>query len=107
MPPADSFVTEDEFVVQLELPGVSREDLKVFVVAGECIVRGERKPPRCVGAMRPMTLERPFGNFERRFVLPVGSRVDDMKARVSEGLLELRIPVEGMDSPKEQTVEIK
>lgn len=106
MPAADSFVTEDEFVVRMELPGVSREDLKVFVVGGECVVRGERKPPQCVGTMRPMALERPWGSFERRFVLPVGSRIDEMKAKVSEGLLELRIPVEGMAKPKEQKVEI-
>jgi HSP20 family protein len=106
MPPADSFVTENEFVVRLEVPGVSREDLKVFVVGGECVIRGERKPPQCTGAMRPVSLERPWGPFERRFVLPVGSRIDEMKARVLEGVLELRIPVEGIDVPKEQKIDV-
>ena len=88
------------------LASVSREDLKVFVLGGECIVRGERKPPHQVGAARPIALERPFGPFERRFVIPVGSRVDELKARVTGGLLEIRIPMEGVDVPKEQKVEL-
>jgi HSP20 family protein len=99
-------VTENEFVVRLEIPGVSREDLKVFVVGGECVVRGERKPPQCAGTMRPVSLERPWGPFERRFVLPVGSRIDEMKARALEGVLEIRIPVEGIDVPKEQKIDV-
>jgi len=106
MPPTDSFVTEDEFIVRLEMPGVSREDVKVFVVGGECVVRGERKPPHCAGTMRPMVLERPWGPFERRFVVPVGSRINEMKARLAEGLLEIRIPMEAIEVPKEQKVEV-
>jgi HSP20 family protein len=106
MPLADSFLTENEFVVRIEIPGVSREDLKVFVVAGECVVRGERKPPQCGGAMRPVSLERPWGFFERRFVLPAGSRIDEMKARALEGVLEVRIPVEGIDAPKEHKIDV-
>lgn len=106
VPMTDSFVTKDEFIVRLEAPGVSREDLKVFVVGGECVVRGERKPPHCVGATRPMALERPWGPFERRFVVPVGSRIKEMKARLVEGLLEIRIPTEVLEAPKEQKVEV-
>ena len=106
LPPADSFVTKDEFVVWLETPGISREDLKVFVVGGECVVRGERKPPQCAAAMRPTALERPWGRFERRFVVPVGSRLDEMKARMFDGLLEIRIPMKVAEAPKEQKVEV-
>jgi HSP20 family protein len=106
VPLADSFVTDKEFVVRLEIPGVSREDLKIFVVGGECVIRGERKPPQCAGAMRPIALERPWGPFERRFVLPVGSRIDEVKARALEGVLEVRIPVEGIDVPKEQKIDV-
>jgi len=106
IPPADSFVTDKAFVVRLELPGVSREDVKVHVVGRECVVRGERKPPQCGATMRPMTLERPWGAFERRFVLPTGSGVDDMTARYSDGMLELTIPVDPVELPKEQKVDI-
>jgi HSP20 family protein len=106
MPAADSFLTEDGFLIRMEIPGVSREDLKVFTLGGECVVRGDRKPPHCVDEARPMAIERPWGLFERRFVLPVGSRIDTLTARYADGLLELRIPVEGTDTPDEKTVEV-
>ncbi len=103
-PAADVLVTKDEFIVQLEVPGISREDLKVFVIGGECIVRGERKQPQPIGEIRPLAIERPWGKFERRFVVPAGARAAEMKARVAEGMLELRIPIEGVDVPKEQEI---
>ena len=106
VPLADSFASSGEFVVRVEIPGVSREDLKVHVVGRECIVQGERKPPHCTGEMRPMLVERPWGSFERRFVLPTGSRVDEMKARYVNGLLEITIPVNPVELPEEQNIEI-
>jgi len=106
MPAADSFVTKDGYLIRLELPGVSREDIEVFVAGGECVVRGERKAPQCQADTRPMTLERPWGSFERRFVLPVGSRADDIGARCAEGVLELRIPMEGKEGPVERKVTV-
>lgn len=106
-PPADSFVKKDEYIIQLGLPGVAREDLKVFVISGELVIRGERKPLEKAADYRPISIERPWGPFERRFVLPVGSRVDELKASYVEGTLELRVPVTGMDVPKEHDVEVK
>jgi len=105
-PSADTFAKEDELIIQLEIPGVSREDLKVLVHGGECVVRGERKPPQRLETMRPMAMERPWGPFERRFVLPVGSRVGEIQARVISGLLELQIPLEQSAVSKEHKVVI-
>lgn len=106
MPPADVHATDAELVVHVEIPGISREDVKVLLVGGECVVRGERKPPAHAGKMRPLALERPWGAFERRFLLPAGSRADEMRARISLGLLELRIPLERLDDEREQKIEV-
>lgn len=106
VPAADTFVTKDLFVVQLAVPGVLRDDLQVFITGGECVVRGECKPPQDLGEFRPLALERPWGSFERRFVMPVGSRVDDIKARCVDGVLELRVPLGGAEAPSEQRIDI-
>lgn len=106
-PPADSFVGETALVVQIDLPGVSREDVKVHVVGRECIVRGERKPPQVVEGMRPMSLERPWGSFERRFVLPTGCKIDELEARCVDGVLELKVPVEAGALPEERKIEVR
>jgi len=106
VPRADTFATKDEFIVRLEIPGVSREDLKVFVVGGECVVRGERKPLQRGDTSRPIAQERPWGEFERRFVVPVGCRLEKLKARVADGELELRIPLAPIEVQKEREVEV-
>ena len=105
-PRADSFLIKDAYVVQVEIPGVSREDLKVFIAGGECVVRGERKPLAGSTDRRPLTVERPRGTFERRFVLPIGCNADAVSARYHEGVLELRVPTNGSGIPKETKVEV-
>ena len=104
-PPADCYATDGEFLVHLEIPGVSREDVKVLLMGAECVVRGERKPPHA-GELRALSIERPWGTFERRFLLPAGSRASEMKARMTSGLLELRIPLERADVEREQKIEV-
>jgi HSP20 family protein len=106
IPPADSFVADDHIIVRVEIPGVSREDVNVNVVGGECIIRGERKRPQCAEDARPMKIERPWGAFERRFTLPTGSRVGEIKARCVDGVLELNIPIDSVELPKEQVIKV-
>ena len=105
-PRADSFLTQDTYVAQVEIPGVSREDLKVFVAGGECVVRGERKAPAGAMDRRLLSVERPWGTFERRFVLPAGCNGDAVKARYHEGVLELQVPMNKGGVPKETKVEV-
>ncbi len=106
VPRADSFATDDAFLFRLEIPGVARDDLKVFLAGGECVVRGERKAPESTVNMRPLSLERPWGPFERRFMLPAGSHPDRVTARYQEGVLEVRIAAEGRGAPREMEVEV-
>ena len=106
VPPADCFLTDDEFVAQLELPDVAREDVHVFVAGTECVVRGERKPPEKLGRIRPVSLERQWGLFERRFVVPVDAQLDAMNARLLEGVLELRVPLRTADVPREHEIKV-
>jgi HSP20 family molecular chaperone IbpA len=94
-PRADSFLAPDAFVVRMEIPGVDRENLKVFVVGSECVVRGEIRAVEEAKDLRPVNLERPWGRFERRFALPPGTLPDRVTARQKDGLLELRVRMEG------------
>jgi len=106
VPRADSFATADAYVIRMEIPGVSREDLKIHLAGGECVVTGKRKPPERLVELHPLTLERPWGPFERRFTLPPGSHPDKVTAKYQDGVLELRVVVEGMRSPKEMKIDV-
>jgi HSP20 family molecular chaperone IbpA len=105
VPPADSFVTPDAFVVRLDIAGADRDKLEVFVAGGECVVRGERKVAEVSPDARPLGLERPWGAFERRFPMPAGSVADGVSARYEEGVLELKIAA-GNGQRQETSVEV-
>lgn len=107
IPRADSFVADDAFVVRVEVPGVARDDLKVLVAGAECVVRGTRKPTESTEKLRPMTLERTWGPFERRFLLPAGSHPEQLSARYQDGVLELRMKVDPKRAPKEMKIELE
>jgi len=105
MPIADCFAAKDAVVIRLEIPGVKREDLKVFLTGGECVVTGKRGRPEGESDLRPMSLERTWGEFERRFVMPPGAHPDKVSAKYADGLLEVRIGIEGGEVPREMKVE--
>jgi len=104
MPPTDTFATAEDYIFQLEIPGVDRETLKVFVADGQCVIRGERRPPEGHPDLRPLSLERNWGPFERRFLLPAGSRADKISARCDNGMLEVRLPLEASEEKKIEVV---
>jgi HSP20 family protein len=105
IPRADVFAGRESVVIRLEVPGVSRELLKVLVAEGECIVRGERPAPKDDLKLQPLGLEFPHGAFERRFALPLHAAPDKLKAKYADGILEVTIPIVEAP-PKEMKVEI-
>jgi HSP20 family protein len=106
-PRADTYRSADGHIIYLEIPGVAREDLKVFMVSGECVVRGERKFVPRTEAIHPLMIERPWGLFERRFALPPGTDGAKVKARCKDGILELVITGEGNGSESGKNIEVE
>lgn len=105
VPRADVFVSTDVVVIRLEVAGVARADLQVGIAGGECIVRGERKAPD--GNLQPITLERPYGPFERRFPLPASSHPEQVSAHHRDGELEIRIKVDAARGSKEMKIDVE
>jgi HSP20 family protein len=107
IPRADVYAGRDAIVIRVEIPGVGRDQLKVLVAEGECIVRGERTAPQQDRELRPLGLELLWGTFERHFALPLHADPDKLKAVYADGVLEVTIPVREAVSPKEMKVEIE
>jgi len=92
VPAADVFETPSAYVVEIDLPGLRREDVSLQVLDRELIVRGE-KPPSTAG--RPETfhrLERLDGAFARAFRLPQEVEADGITAELSDGVLRVMLP---------------
>lgn len=90
VPAADVMEEDDAYVVQVELPGVTREDINVDVTGNELVITGEIKERERVGLLRHRT--RRIGRFEYRALLPGELDPDNVEARLAEGVLTVRIP---------------
>ncbi|HEU4427283.1 MAG TPA: Hsp20/alpha crystallin family protein, partial [Myxococcota bacterium] len=69
-PAVDVCEDDSEYVIAVELPGASREDLKVEVDEGMLTIRGEKKLMREDDKTQPRYRERSYGSFTRSFSLP-------------------------------------
>jgi HSP20 family protein len=90
MPAADVSETDEAYVLEIELPGVKREDIDVDVTGNEVVVSGEIKEREKVGLLRRRT--RRTGSFEYRATLPGGLETDKVEATLEEGVLTVRVP---------------
>ena len=90
-PAADVYDTGDGYVIELELPGLGREDVSIQVAGRELTVRGERHP---VGGRSAAfhRLERRYGPFLRSFHFEVEIDPDGVEAEITGGLLRLDVP---------------
>lgn len=82
----------EAFFVDAELPGLTREQIEIFVRHGiELTVRGERGSDG--GAeVSWLRRERGGGRFERVLILPIAVDAEKVEARLNQGVLHLRLP---------------
>jgi HSP20 family protein len=89
-PPVDIEETDDAWIIEAELPGVSRKDVNVEVRDDELAIVGEIKERERKGILRRRT--RPVGRYEFRVTLPGPISADDLSANLSDGVLTVRVP---------------
>jgi len=90
-PLADVVETAEAYLVELELPGLDRDDVVIQAQGDELVVRGERRPA-ATGAPVFHRLERRYGPFARGFRFLEEVDPDRIKAEFNDGLLRLEIP---------------
>jgi HSP20 family protein len=89
-PAADVFETEQEFIVALDLPGISRDTLDVMLDEDRLTIRGERVAFGEGASQR--RAERPTGRFVRSFSLPAVVERESIAADYKDGVLALHLP---------------
>jgi len=90
-PPIDIYSTEDGLVLLADLPGVSLESLELQVQDNKLTLFGRVQPIVPEGA----TLrhgEYPIGDFLRSFILSDDVDHDRITAKLTQGVLEVRLP---------------
>jgi HSP20 family protein len=104
MPAIDIVERDDEFVLSVDLPGLTESDVKIEVLDGVMTISGERKLEREETKDGYRRIERASGSFTRRLTLPKGVEADAVKASFANGVLEVHVPKPVESKP--QLVEI-
>ncbi len=104
-PLVDVAEDEKEYTIKAELPDMKKEEVKVSVEDGAIHISGEKKFEKEQKGKKYHRIERAYGSFERVFILPKGTKPEEIRADFRNGLLEVHLPKSGEEKPK--TVEVK
>jgi HSP20 family protein len=97
--PIDAFREGDEFVVELDLPGVEAEGIELTVEKNVLTVHAQRQ--RSAGEGTELLVgERPHGTFSRQLFLGDTLDTDRIHADYTDGVLTLRLPVAEKAKPR-------
>jgi HSP20 family protein len=106
-PLTDIMEDNDKYVLQLDLPGIKKEDVKITYNNGQLTISGERKYEKEDKDSTYHHIERAFGKYYRSFNLPEKIVEDKINAEFKDGTLNITIPKAEDAKPKQIEVKIK
>lgn len=98
-PLADVSETDDAYLVEVELPGVNKDQVNVDVNDRELVITGEIAEPQEEGRRRRRR-SRHTGRFEFRTTLPSDIDPQGVGASLSDGILTVRVPKSEAAKPR-------
>jgi HSP20 family protein len=105
-PQVEVFERGDELVLRADLPGLTKDDVKVELSNDGITLEGERKGESTEDRDGYYRSERTYGKFYRRIPLPDGVDVDEATASFSNGVLEITMPAPKREQRKTRKLEI-
>ena len=106
-PRVDVNETDHEVLLDVEIPGIDKKDIKVEVKNNTLSISGERKQENKTENDEYSRIERRYGKFERSFGLPDTLVPDSVTAKYKDGILTLTLKKTDKAKPKEIAVEVK
>ncbi|HEY4485078.1 MAG TPA: Hsp20/alpha crystallin family protein [Nitrospiria bacterium] len=106
-PAVDILEKEDEIILKAELPGILLEGIDLQVKDDILTLRGERQFEKDAKKENYHRIERSYGAFTRSFTLP--STVDQagIRAKLKDGILEVKLPKAQAAETKAIPIEIR
>ena len=99
-PAVDLCEMSDAILLRVELPGLGPEDVRLTIRDNSLRIDGRKMkrkanqdtPQPSTGSLRYLCLERTWGSFSRTFALECPVLVDEVEAKLANGILEVRLP---------------
>ena len=106
-PRIESYLKDGTLHIKAELPGIDPKDLEVSIRDRDLVIKGARKEEKEETKKDFTYQEILYGSFERHFVLPDGVKDEDLKAKFTNGILELTVPVPEIPKARKIAIESK
>ena len=92
IPAVDVLETDDQFIIEADVPGVKPKDIEVTMENGVLSIKGERAAEPEAERRSYRRMERSRGNFYRRFTMPETADSEHVSAATVNGVLKINIP---------------
>lgn len=104
-PSVNAWVSDDDVIIDAELPGVEAKDVDISLVNNVLTISGTREPEAVKSKETYHRRERRYGRFARSLELPF--RVDSGKVKASfrNGILRISLPRAETDKPKKIAIQ--
>ena len=101
LPPLDIYEEEDKIVIEAEIPGVNKSDIKINVADNVLTIKAEKRKKEKVKDKNIMYEEIVYGRYERDIELPPIVDTDKIEAVYDRGVLKVEIPKKEEVKPRE------
>lgn len=106
-PTLDLGVTDQEYTLTVEIPGVEEKDVKLEIVNDTLTIGGEKKQEKEEKEKNYYRMERSYGSFQRVLCLPDDVDQDNVKASFAKGILTVTLPRKTAQKSDVRHIEIK
>lgn len=101
-PPATVLENADGYTLEVEMPGVNKETLEMWIENNELTIVGRRSMPTVEGTL--LHRESRSENFRRAFELDPSIDADKISAKIEQGVVRLTLPKAEQVKPRKITV---
>ena len=106
-PVVDVNESDNEIVLQAELPGMKKDDIDIQLTGDTLTLRGERKQKAAQRGEHFHRIERQYGAWQRNFQIEVPIDAERVSASYEEGVLTLRLPKREEIKPRQIAIDVK
>jgi HSP20 family protein len=89
IPMVEVMQRDNKLIVNVDLPGMSADDVRVTIDEGALVVEGERRSEHETQEGDVWRCERSYGRFQRVIPLPEGADPETAEARFENGVLQI------------------
>jgi HSP20 family protein len=107
LPPTDVREAESAYMLCMELPGLTREDVDLQIRNDTLFISGHKAEAKENAGVAYRVNERRFGHFERRFPIPAEVERDRIEASFRDGVLNVTLPKAATAKQHQHRIEIK